>query len=84
MIKITLISPLDCDHCAEIRAMLEVITKDYPDIEFEEIDAASQEGQSLIIKHGIMQSPGILINDEFFAMGAVSKNELHNKFDQFK
>ena len=64
--------------------MLDDLKKDYPDILIEEIDAASADGQGLIIKHGIMQGPGILVNDEFFAMGNVTEKELKGKFEELK
>ena len=84
MIKITLVSPTDCGHCAEIREILDGLKKDYSSLHIEEVDAGSEEGQDLIIKHGIMQGPGVLINDEFFSMGAISESELRKKFDQLK
>lgn len=84
MIDVILVSPDDCGHCADIKETIENLKKDYPDIRLKEIDAGSEQGQQLIIEHGIMQSPGILINGKFFAMGNVTEKELREKFYNLK
>jgi glutaredoxin len=84
MIELTLIRPNDCEHCADVKELLEKLSKDYSDLLIEEIDAATEKGQQLIIEHGIMQSPGILVNGKFFAMGNVSEAELRSKLNKLK
>lgn len=81
MIKTTLIRPSGCQHCGQVKGTLEKLKKEYPDLVVEEIEATSPEGQALIQKHGILSSPGILINDEFFAMGGATEKQLREKFD---
>lgn len=80
MIKVTLIRPSGCAHCEQAKKALEKLKTDYHDLMIEEIEATTPEGQALIIKHGILSSPGILINDEFFAMGGASEKQLKKKF----
>lgn len=84
MIKVTLIRPSGCAHCGQVKETLEKLKNDYPDLVIEEVEATTPEGQSLIIKHGIMSSPGILVNDEFFAMGGATEEQLRKKFDALK
>ena len=84
MIKVTLIRPLGCAHCAAVKATLEKMKTDYPDLTVEEIDMTTPEGQALVQKHGILSSPGILINDEFFAMGGATEKQLREKFEELK
>jgi hypothetical protein len=36
------------------------------------------------MKHGILSSPGILINDEFFSMGGATEKQLREKFEELK
>lgn len=84
MIQLTLIRPDDCDTCVDVKELLEGLKKDYPDIQVEEIDAASEKGQQLIIEHGIMQSPGILANGKFLTMGKVTEKELRKKLNKLK
>lgn len=84
MIKVTLIRPSGCQHCVAVKWTLEKLKKDFPDITIEEIEATTQEGESLIQKYGILSSPGILINDELFAMGGATESQLRNKFEQLR
>lgn len=84
MIKVTLIRPAGCAHCEEAKNALEKLKADYPDLVIEEIEATSPEGQDLIIKHGILSSPGILINDKFFAMGGATEKQFRKKIEEFK
>lgn len=68
----------------EAKNILETIKPDYQNLKIQEVDAESDEGQKLIQKYSILASPGILINDEFFSMGGVTKEQLRNKLDSFK
>ena len=83
MTKVTIISQTDCDHCDEVREILKDMVNDFPDLQIEDIDAISKDGQQMIITHGIMKSPGILVNDEFFAMGNITQAELRNKLNEY-
>lgn len=84
MITVTLIRPSGCMHCVQVKGTLEKLKTDYPDLMIEEIEVTTPEGQSLIQKHGILSSPGILINDEFFAMGGATEKQLREKFAELK
>lgn len=84
MIKVTLIRPSGCQHCVQVKGTLEKLKTDYPDLVIEEIEATTPEGQGLIMKHGILSSPGILMNDEFFAMGGATEKQLREKFEELK
>lgn len=68
-----------CHSCEKARRTFKDILPDFPHISVEEIDATSSEGQALIQKHGIMSSPGIIINGELFSMGGVDKEKLTQK-----
>ena len=84
MLKVTLISPDGCQHCAAVKATLLKMKGDYPDLTIEDIDMATEEGQEMVQKYGIMSSPGILINDEFFAFGGATEKQFRKKFDELK
>lgn len=84
MIKVSLIRPKGCAHCEQAKRILEKLRGEYPTLTVEDIEATSPEGQSLIIKHGIMSSPGILVNDEFFAMGGATENQFRQKFEELR
>lgn len=82
--KVTLIRPPGCAHCAAVKATLEKMKTDYPELTIEEIDMTTPEGQALVQKYNILSSPGILINDEFFAFGGATEDQFKKKFDELK
>lgn len=84
MIKITLIRPSGCQHCVQVKGTLEKLKSDYPDLTLEEVEATTPEGQALIVKYGILSSPGILVNNEFFSMGGATEKQLREKFEDLK
>lgn len=84
MINVTLVRPSGCAHCGAVKEVLEKLKTDYPDLMLKEIEATTPEGQALIVKHGIFSSPGILVNDEFFAMGGATEKQLREKFNELK
>ncbi|MBI4117837.1 MAG: thioredoxin family protein [Parcubacteria group bacterium] len=84
MIKVTLIHPPGCQHCIAVKATLEKMKKDYPELAIEEIDMITPEGQALVQKYDILSSPGILVNDEFFAFGGATEDQFKKKFDELK
>lgn len=84
MLKVTLVRPEGCAHCAQIKGTLEKLKKDYSELTVEDIDMLSDKGQEIVLKYQIMASPGILINDEFFASGGASEEQLRKKFDELK
>lgn len=83
MIKVTIITTQGCTHCIEAKKIVTKLKKEY-DLTIQEIDAASPEGQKLIQKYKILSSPGILINDQFFAMGGATEGQFRKKFDTLK
>lgn len=78
MVKVTLISPADCQSCAAVKEQLDDLKSIYPELVIKPVDAHSPEGEELVLQHGILASPGILINDRFFSMGAVSEQKLNS------
>lgn len=84
MIKVTLVRPSGCRHCGAVKETLEKMRKDYPDLIIEDVDMMTKEGQEMVLKYGILSSPGILVNDEFFAMGGATEDQLRKKFEELK
>jgi glutaredoxin len=80
MVKIELVKTPGCKECAKVKAMIEAEVKpQFPDLEVEEIDALTPRGQELVLKHGIMASPGVLINGELFSTGGANRDKLIEK-----
>ena len=67
----------DCHNCETVKAVFDEIIPDFSDkVEIQELDMQSPEGQELILKYGIMASPGIVINNELFSVGGIDKEKL--------
>lgn len=84
MMKVTLIRPRGCSHCGAVKATLEKMKADYPELMIEEIDMVTPEGQELVKKYSILSSPGILVNDAFFAFGGATEDQFRKKFNALK
>jgi glutaredoxin len=78
MIEITLVSPTNCPNCEKVKESIERLKTRYPQIEVKLIDAYSPEGEGLVLQHGIMTSPGILINDVFIGAGNVTTAKIED------
>lgn len=82
-IKIQEISTPGCSHCAAAKKILEEdIKSQFPEVEVEYLDLFSDEGQKLVQEHGIMSSPGIIVNGEVFSIGGLNKGKLIEKIKQ--
>lgn len=81
-IEVMLIATPNCVHCAEVKKILEKLKSEFENLNVKEINATTSEGQEYVVKYGIMASPGIIINNEFFAMGGATEKELRNKFEE--
>ncbi|MFV1917007.1 MAG: glutaredoxin family protein [Patescibacteria group bacterium] len=79
MNKIQFLTMEGCHNCAAAKRIFDEIMPDFPNIKIEEIDMMKENGQKLVQKYSIMASPGIVINDELFSTGGVSKEKLVEK-----
>jgi len=78
--KIELVKTPGCAECAKVKRMIDQdIKPQFPSLEVVEIDALSSAGQELVAKHGIMASPGVLVNGELFSIGGADKAKLIEK-----
>jgi glutaredoxin len=76
MVTITLVGPRDCQVCEKVKEEIEGLKTKYPQISIEQIDAYSLAGEELVLKHGILASPGILVNDTFIGSGSLPLDKL--------
>lgn len=83
-IVIQLVSTPGCTHCEEVRKVLNEAKPQYPQMQIQELDATNPDGLELVTKHGILASPGVVINGELFATGGINKGELIKKLDSLK
>lgn len=73
-----------CHSCELAKKVFDEIMPDFPNVEVEEIDMATEPGQELVQKYGIMASPGIVINGELFSTGGVKREKLVEKLKSLK
>ena len=84
MPKLQFLTMSDCHVCTQVKKIIEEVKPDFPDLEIEEIDMTTPEGQKMIQKYGIMSSPGIIIEGELFSTGGVNKEKLVEKLKSLK
>jgi glutaredoxin len=77
----TLSSP-GCVHCKEFEDFWHSIEKNWPNVEFKHVMITDPEGPDLAQKYMIFSSPGIILNNELFAMGGVNKDKFIAKLKE--
>lgn len=77
--KILFLTMMNCHNCAAAKKIFDEVMPDFANVEVTEVDIASEEGQKIVQQHGIMASPGIVINGELFSTGGVNKEKLLEK-----
>ncbi len=82
--KIQFLTMPGCHNCAAAKKIFDEILPDFPNVEVQEIDMTTPEGQELIQKYSIMSSPGIVINGELFSTGGVDRKKLVEKIKSLK
>lgn len=77
--KLQFLTMPDCHTCPQVKKIIEEVRPDFPELEFEEIDITSEQGQEMVQKYSIMSSPGVIIDGELFSTGGVNKEKLIEK-----
>lgn len=83
-IKVQLVKTQGCGHCTQVIEILKKIKPDYPGLTIEEILMTTEKGMTLVQNHGIMASPGVIINGKLAFVGGASEGELRKKLDDYK
>lgn len=68
-----------CMPCHEFLEFWNAVARDWPQVEMSEHSVISVEGQAMAIAHRVFASPGIIVNDELFAMGGFDRDRLLEK-----
>ncbi|NOZ64423.1 MAG: hypothetical protein GXO71_05780 [Caldiserica bacterium] len=84
MIQVQVLTSPTCGECARAKQILEELKPQYPEMQVQEVDMATPEGQEMISKYMIMSSPGIIINGELFSTGALDKQKFIEKLNSMK
>lgn len=82
-IKLMEVTIPGCVACARFKKLWEdKLSKEFPNVEFETIDATEPGGQEILIEHTIFATPGLLINGEVFSTGPVNEKKLRAKLEE--
>lgn len=81
-INLELITSPGCHNCEAFKAFWETVKADWPQVDFKDVSVLTPEGQTLVQKHMIMSSPGLLLNGELFSTGGVNQQEFLNKLKE--
>lgn len=73
-----------CHNCAATKKIFDEIMPNFANVQVEEIDMTTPEGQELVQKYDIMSSPGIVINDKLFLTGEIDREKLIEKLKSLK
>ncbi len=84
MINIQFLTVPGCHECAKAKEIFEEIKPQYPEMQIEEIDGTTSKGMEIAQKYSVMASPGIIINNELFSTGALSKEDFVKKLNELK
>jgi len=81
MIDVVVLSQSDCHFCELAEQVLQRVARDYP-LAVRHIALASEEGQALASRHGVMFAPGILLAGRLFSYGRPSERRLRRHLDR--
>ena len=71
-----------CHMCREFENFWASIEKNWPQVEYREIDVTTLEGQELVQKYMIFASPGIIINGQIFSIGGFNREKFLSKLKE--
>ena len=78
---VVLLTQNGCELCDRAHGILERLAHEYP-IEVTVVDLASDEGQALAERGGILFPPGLFLDGEPFSYGRVSERRLRRELDR--
>lgn len=82
MIDVQLVKTEGCSHCAQVKEILEKIKPDFPGLHVEEVLMTTPKGQKLVQEHGILASPGVIINGKLTFTGGGNEKQIREALKQ--
>ncbi|MGH3434781.1 MAG: glutaredoxin family protein [Thermocrispum sp.] len=74
-VEVTLLTQNACGFCGQAKQVLARIGQEHP-LRVTEVDLASDEGQRLAARAGVLFAPGVLLDGEPFSFGRLSERKL--------
>lgn len=75
-ISLVAVSAPGCHNCAVFKSFWDTEQAKWPQVKFTEVNLMTKDAAPILMKHRILASPGILINDELFSVGPVDHEAL--------
>lgn len=79
-VQITLLTRADCGFCDHAKQVLNRLRGEFP-LRVTEIDLASQDGELLGRRAGVLFAPGVLVDGRPFSFGRLSERKLRRRLD---
>jgi thiol-disulfide isomerase/thioredoxin len=80
-LDLQLVSSSGCKPCEKVKARLERLREEFPELTVEEIDIGSEEGTAIAVKYRLAALPGILINGRMLLVGDVPEPVLRERVE---
>lgn len=81
MTTITLLTQSSCASCVQAKEVLARLALTYS-LQVHEIGLDTEEGLALATRHGVLFTPGILIDGGLFSYGRLPEKKLRRKLSQ--
>ena len=83
MLNVELVVVEGCHVCKEVKKTFDNLKPAY-DFTLKEFTTDTDRGHYLTDKYDITSAPGIVINDEYFTSGHVTREEIIQRFEEIK
>jgi glutaredoxin len=80
-VEVTLLTEANCGFCEDAKKLLARLATDYR-LNVRGLDLATDEGQALAQRGGIMFPPGIFLDGEPFSYGRPSERKLRRELER--
>lgn len=74
-VEVTLLTQSACGFCDQAKQVLGRVGRDHP-LRVTEVSLASDDGQRLAARAGVLFAPGVLLDGEPFSFGRLSERKL--------
>jgi len=76
--EVTLLTQPDCALCEQAKTVLDRLV-DERLVTVRELDVGVPEGRDLVVRHGVLFAPGVLVDGQPFSYGRLSEKKLRRQ-----
>lgn len=73
-----------CQPCKAMAPIIEKVLKDFPEIEFKELNAATDEGSETAARLGVRRVPTMFLDDNYKHVGPMSESQLRTWLSNYQ